>query len=149
MENTKALKEPGTVSNRQSETRPLDAIFAPRNIAVIGATENAGSVGRTVLWNLVTSPFGGTVYPINPKRPSILGIKAYPSLDHVPDQVDLAVIVTPAETVPAVIHECGEHGVKGAIIISAGFKEAGPRGVELERAVLAEARRWKMRVVGP
>jgi acetyltransferase len=121
----------------------------PKAVAVIGATEKAGAVGRTILWNLISSPFGGTVYPINPKRASILGIKAYPSLEHVPDQLDLAVIVTPADTVPGVIRECSEHGIKGAIVISAGFKEAGARGVELERRVLEEARRGKIRVVGP
>ena len=78
------------------ERQPLDAIFAPRNVAVIGATEKAGSVGRTILWNLISNPFGGTVFPVNPKRPSVLGIKAYPSIAAVPEQVDLAVIVTPA-----------------------------------------------------
>ena len=115
----------------------------PRSVAVIGATEKAGAAGRTVLWNLISSPFGGVVYPVNPKRQNILGIKAYPSLEHIPDQVDLAVIVTPAATVPGVIRECAEHGVKGAIVISAGFKEAGPSGVALEQEVLAEARKGK------
>lgn len=118
-------------------------------MAVIGATEKAGAAGRTVLWNLISSPFGGVVYPVNPKRQNILGIKAYPSLEHIPDQVDLAVIVTPAATVPGVIRECAEHGVKGAIVISAGFKEAGPSGVALEQEVLAEARKGKIRVIGP
>src|ERR1051326_2345865 len=143
------LTERATTSQTEPPTRDLDVFMRPKAVAVIGATEKAGAVGRTILWNMISSPFGGTVYPINPKRPSILGIKAYPSLEHVPDQVDLAVIVTPAETVPGVIHECAEHGVKGAIVIAAGFKEAGQRGVELEQAVLAEARRGKMRVVGP
>src|SRR5579871_824252 len=129
------------------ETSALHVFFAPKSVAVIGATEKAGAVGRTILWNLISSPFGGTVYPVNPKRTSILGIKAYPSLEHIPDQVDLAVIVTPAETVPGVIRECAEHGIKGAIVISAGFKEAGARGAELEREVLAEAQRGNIRVV--
>ena len=138
-------------STLQSEApkRDLDVFMRPKAVAVIGATEKAGAVGRTILWNLISSPFGGIVYPVNPKRSSVLGIKAYPSLEHIPDQVDLAVIVTPAETVPWVIRECAEHGVKGAIVISAGFNEAGPRGVELEREVLAEARRGKIRIVGP
>ena len=87
-----------------------------------------GSVGRTILRNLVGNPFGGTVFPVNPKRPSVLGIKAYPSIADVPDRVDLAVIVTPAPTVPGLIGECVEAGVRGAIIISAGFKETGPGG---------------------
>src|SRR6266516_4649262 len=75
--------------------QPLDVFFSPRNVALIGATENVGSVGRTLMWNLVTSPFGGTVYPVNPKRPSVLGVKAYSSISDIPEEVDLAVIVTP------------------------------------------------------
>lgn len=129
--------------------QPLDAIFAPRSVAVIGATEREGSVGRTILWNLITNSFGGTVFPVNPKRPNVLGIKAYPSVKEVPDQIDLAVIVTPAPTVPGVIRECAEAGVRGAIVISAGFKEIGQEGVELERQILVEARKGKMRVIGP
>ncbi len=129
--------------------RSLQPIFTPKTVAVIGATEKAGSVGRTVIWNLISSPFGGTVYPINPKRANILGIKAYPSIKDLPDQIDLAVIVTPAPTVPAIIEECVEAGVKGAIVISAGFKEVGPEGAALEAQILEHARRGKMRVVGP
>jgi acetyltransferase len=131
------------------ESQALDAIFAPKNVAVVGATETAGSVGRTVLWNLISSPFGGAVFPVNPKRPSVLGIKAYTSISNVPEQVDLAVITTPAHTVPNIIKECGDVGVKGAIVISAGFKETGPEGVELERQIMAHARRGKMRIIGP
>src|SRR5579872_2764677 len=127
----------------------LDAIFAPKSVAVVGATEKTGSVGRTILWNLISSPFGGTVYPINPKRPNVLGIRAYPSLKDVPEKIDLAVIVTPAATVPGIIQECVDLDVKGAIVISAGFKETGPVGVELERQILEIARRGKMRIVGP
>jgi acetyltransferase len=129
--------------------RPLDHIFTPQSVAVIGATEKVGSVGRTVLWNLISSPFGGTVFPINPKRSNILGLKAYPSLAAAPDPVDLAVIVTPSSTIPGVIDECVAAGVRGAIIISAGFKEVGPEGEELERQVLERARRGGIRVVGP
>jgi len=127
----------------------LEAIFAPKNVAVIGATEKEGSVGRTILWNLISSPFGGAVFPINPKRSSLLGIKAYPSIKDVPDTVDLAVIVTPSTVIPDIIDECGQMGVKGAIVISAGFKEIGPEGVELERRLLENARKHKMRIVGP
>ncbi len=128
---------------------PLKSIFAPKNVAVIGATEKEGSVGRTILWNLISSPFGGAVFPINPKRPSLLGIKAYPSIKDVPDQVDLAVVVTPSSSIPGIIADCAEVGVKGAIVISAGFKEIGPEGVELERQLLENARKGKMRIVGP
>ncbi|HXX60246.1 MAG TPA: bifunctional acetate--CoA ligase family protein/GNAT family N-acetyltransferase [Candidatus Sulfotelmatobacter sp.] len=128
---------------------PLDPLFRPQSVAVIGATEKAGSVGRTVLWNLLSTPFGGTVLPINPKRPSILGIKAYPSLAATGEPVELAVIVTPADSAPALVRECAEAGVKGVIIISAGFREIGPAGAALEAAVLAEARAGGIRVIGP
>src|SRR5271166_1742216 len=127
----------------------LDAFFRPTAVAVIGATENPGSVGRTLLWNLVTSPFGGTVYPVNPKRPSVLGVKAYASITDIPEQVDLAVIVTPPPSIPGIIRECGANGVRGAVVISAGFKEIGPEGAALERRVLEEARAAKIRVIGP
>jgi acetyltransferase len=127
----------------------LDAIFAPKSVAVIGATETPGSVGRTILWNLISSSFGGTIYPVNPKRPSVLGIKAYPDIKSVPEAVDLVVIVTPAPTVPNIIKDSVDAGVKGAIIISAGFKEIGPEGVELERQIMEHARRGNMRIIGP
>jgi acetyltransferase len=133
----------------QYTENPLTSIFAPKNVAVIGATEKEGSVGRTILWNLISSPFGGAVFPINPKRPSLLGIKAYPSIKDVPDQVDLAVIVTPSTSIPDLVSECVDSGVKGAIVISAGFKETGPEGVELERRMLENARKGGLRIVGP
>ncbi len=124
-------------------------LFNPRSVAVIGATENVGSVGRTVLANLINSPFGGTVYPVNPKRPSVLGIKAYPNIESVPDKVDLAIIVTPAATVPNIIGQCAALGIPAAIIISAGFKELGPAGEELERLTMERIRGTNMRVLGP
>jgi acetyltransferase len=139
---------PSTVF-RYKEHHPLNAIFEPKSIAVIGATEKADSVGRTLLWNLISNPFGGTVFPINPKRTNVLGIKAYPNLAALPQPVDLAVIVTPAPTVPGLVAECVEAGVKGAIIISAGFKETGALGIEMEQQILEHARRGKMRIIGP
>ena len=138
------------LSGGETENRlPLEAIFAPRTVAVIGATEKQGSVGRAVLWNLISNPFGGTVYPINSNRPNVLGIKAYKDIKSVPDPVDLAVVVTPASTVPGVISECVDAGVTGAIVISAGFKESGPEGARLEQELLKEARRGGMRIIGP
>src|SRR5918998_315860 len=131
------------------EKRSLDAIFRATSVAVIGATDEAGSVGRTVMRNLINNPFGGTVSPVNPNRPSVLGIKASPSVSALPEPVDLAVVVTPAPTVPGIMRECAEAVVQGAIVISAGFKEAGEEGVDLERQVLEEARRGRIRVVGP
>jgi acetyltransferase len=132
-----------------TERSSLDAIFAPRSVAVIGATERAGTVGRTLLRNLVNSPFGGAVYPITPAHASVLGVKAYPDIAAAPERVDLAVIVTPAPTVPGLIGECARAGVKGAIVISAGFKETGPDGAALERQILDEARRGRIRLIGP
>lgn len=129
--------------------RPLDVIFAPKTVAVIGATDRAGSVGRTLLWNLISNPFGGTVFPVNPKRDNVLGIKAYQDIMAIPETIDLAVIATPAPTVPEVIRQCGAVGVKGVIILSAGFKEIGTVGIELEREILSEARRHHIRIVGP
>jgi acetyltransferase len=127
----------------------LDAIFTPKNVAVIGATETPKSVGHTVLRNLISNPFGGTIFPVNPKRETVLGLKAYPTIAAVPEKVDLAVIVTPAPTVPGLIGECVAAGVKGAIIISAGFKEMGAVGADLERQILEQARRSGMRIIGP
>jgi len=131
------------------ERSALQAIFAPKTVAVIGATDRAGSVGRTVLWNLISNPFGGTVFPVNPNRSRALGIKAYPNIAAVPDPVDLAVVVTPAPTVPRLIGECVDAGVKGAIIISAGFKEIGEEGAKLESQIMENARRGDMRIIGP
>lgn len=126
----------------------LDPLFAPRSIAVIGATENPGSVGRTVMANCLAS-FQGEIYPVNPKRQSVLGKKAYPSLFDLPETPDLAVIVTPAKTVPGIIEQCAKASIPGAVIISAGFKEMGPPGIELENQVFKIARGAQMRVIGP
>jgi acetyltransferase len=134
---------------KQSRQHPLDPFFRPHSVAVIGATETPHSVGRTLLHNLISTPFGGTVYPVNPKRENVLGIKAYRSIADVPGPVDLAVVVTPAATVPRVIGECADRAVPAAVIISAGFHETGAAGAELEQQVRAQARRGQMRIVGP
>ncbi|RKH66614.1 GNAT family N-acetyltransferase [Corallococcus sp. AB049A] len=144
-----ARTDPSIDLLHQRTRQPLEVIFSPRSVAVVGASERPGSVGRTVLWNLISSPFGGTVYPVNPQRPNVLGIKAWPSLRALPEPVDLAVIVTPAKSVPAIIRECAEVGVKGAIIISAGFKETGPEGARLEQEVLQIAQAANLRIIGP
>ncbi|WP_204140599.1 bifunctional acetate--CoA ligase family protein/GNAT family N-acetyltransferase [Halomicronema sp. CCY15110] len=133
----------------RSEEQPLSAIFNPKAVAVIGATDRPGSVGRTVLWNLISSPFGGMVFPINPKRQSVLGIRAYPSICEAPDQVDLAIIATPAASVPGLVQDCVKAGVKGAIVISAGFREIGPAGIELEQQIIEQLRRSPLRLIGP
>ena len=128
---------------------PLDVFFAPERVAVIGATESPGSVGRNLFWNLISNPFGGAVFPVNPKRSHVLGVKAYPNIRAIPEQIDLAVVVAPAVSVPQVIRDCADSKVKAAIVISAGFRETGPEGAKLEADVLAEARRGKMRIIGP
>ncbi|HWH68107.1 MAG TPA: CoA-binding protein, partial [Candidatus Sulfotelmatobacter sp.] len=128
---------------------PLDAIFAPRTVAVVGATDKPGSVGRTLVQNLVLNLFGGTVYPVNAKRPSVLGVRAYPAIAAIPEPIDLAVIATPASTVPGIMAECVQAGVRGALIISAGFSECGPAGAALEQQILAVAPREKIRIIGP
>jgi acetyl coenzyme A synthetase (ADP forming)-like protein len=127
----------------------LDVFFQPGSVAVIGATDKPGRVGRATLWNLISSPFGGTVYPVNPKRTAVLGIRAYPSVLAIPERVDLAVIVTPAETVTEIVRDCATAGVSGAVIISAGFRETGQRGLELERQALEAAREGGIRLIGP
>jgi acetyltransferase len=133
----------------RSEDHPLNAMFAPHSVAVIGASERKGGIGRAVVWSLVSSPFGGTVYPVSNKQVSVLGIKAYPHVGAIPEPVDLAVIVTPAVTVPGVISECVEAGVRAIIVISAGFKERGPQGEELERQILERLRGTGIRLLGP
>jgi acetyltransferase len=106
-------------------------------------------VGRTILWNLINNPFGGAVFPVNPNRNQVLGIRAYPDLSSIAEAIDLAVIVTPAPSVPGLIQECVTHGVKAAIIISAGFKETGESGTELERQIREYTKTGKIRVIGP
>ncbi|MDR3765341.1 MAG: bifunctional acetate--CoA ligase family protein/GNAT family N-acetyltransferase [Acidobacteriota bacterium] len=132
----------------RADSHPLDWIFKPKSVALIGASERAGSVGRTVLWNLISSPFGGTIYPVNPKRPNILGIRSYPSVRELPEVPDLVVVCTPAEGVPALLTDCVSMGVPGGIVISAGFKETGEAGQRLETQIM-EAIQGRMRIIGP
>jgi acetyltransferase len=127
----------------------LDVFFRPSNVALIGATESEGSVGRTLLTNLLKAPFRGRIFPVNLNRSEVLGTKAFPNVKSIPAQVDLAVIATPAATVPDVVRQCGEAGVTAAIIISAGFRESGEEGKRLEKAALAEASKTGVRIIGP
>jgi acetyltransferase len=133
----------------RSQQNPLDSIFSPGVIAVVGATERKHSVGRTVMTNLMQGGFAGRIYPVNPIQDSVLGLQAYPNVSALPEKPDLAVIITPAAAVPGIIRECAAVGVPGAIIISAGFKEIGAAGAALEQQILEEARRGNMRIVGP
>lgn len=129
--------------------QPLDALFLPRSVAVIGAKDDAGTVGSTIMNNLKSGGFKGNIYPINPKRNEVWGLKCYPSITAVPEPVDLVVIVTPAATVPKLVKECVDAGVKSCIIISAGFKELGPSGTKLEEEILFHSRKGKMPIIGP
>lgn len=128
---------------------PLDAIFRPRSLAVIGATDREGTIGRTVVDNTLRSTFGGPVYLVNASRDSVAGRPAYRSIADVPPPVDLALIAVRAELTPDIVRQCGKAGVRGVIIIAAGFKETGPEGAALERRVFEEARRGGVRVIGP
>ncbi len=127
----------------------LDSMFSPKSVAVIGATDREGSVGRTVLERLRIPAFRGRIYPVNPKHTDVLGLRAYLKIGDVPEKVDLAVIITPAGTVPGVVGECVDAGVRAAVVISAGFKERGPEGVALELEIQKQLRRGTMRFLGP
>src|SRR6204780_4285288 len=143
----------GQPSREEQPTSPskygLDAMFSPGSVAVIGATDRPGTVGRTVLENLLRGSFHGKVYAVNAKRAEVLGLKAFKSIRDIPQPVDLAVIATPAATVPQLIGECVDAGVKSAVVISAGFKERGEQGVALEREIQQKLCRSSMRLIGP
>jgi len=133
-----------------SPSRPsLNAIFHPKTVAVIGASEKLGSVGRTLLRNLLDEPFGATVFPVNPKRSNVLGIRSYRDIAAIGEKVDLAVIATPADTVPDVLEQCVAAGVRGAIVISAGFAEHGEHGRSLEARMKEILASGRLRVIGP
>ena len=144
--NLEPLEDSGTADERDTG---LDALFSPKSIALIGATDREGSVGLALAKNLDSFP--GTLFFINANKPSVCGRAAYPNLASIEEsaQVDLAVIATPAARVPATLRECAQAGVKAAIVISAGFREAGSSGAELEQEMLFEAARGGIRILGP
>lgn len=127
----------------------LKPLFSPQSVAVFGASDRADSVGKIVFQNMLQSGFQGSLYAINGKHAQVQGRKAYASIHDIEGDVDLAIIATPAATVPEIIEQCGKHGVKAAVIITAGFGEAGAAGVTLEQAVLANAKRYNIRLIGP
>ncbi|MBP2030918.1 acetyltransferase [Methanohalophilus levihalophilus] len=126
----------------------LDKLFNPLSVAVIGASRTKGKVGRAVLDNLMLD-FKGKIYPVNPTVSDIHDLQCFPSIDAIPDKVDLAVVVVPAKAVPAVMEKCGESGVSYVVVISAGFKEAGIEGSKLERQCVEIANKYGMKMVGP
>jgi acetyltransferase len=127
----------------------LDSLFVPNSVAVIGASSRPGTVGRTVLENLLHGGFQGKVYAVNAKHPEVLGLKAYKSIRDISEPVDLAVVATPAATVPHLIGECVESSTKSAVVISAGFRERGTKGAALEQQIQEQLRRSSMRLIGP
>lgn len=130
--------------------RNLSKIFHPRRIALIGATNRPLSVGQTVLKNLTDNGFEGEVYPVNPRYEELSGYRCYPDVTQLPKPADLAIICTPAATVPALVEQCGESGIRGVVILSAGFGETGSEGKALEQQLLQIARQFSgMRILGP
>lgn len=130
-------------------TSNLDKIFNPKSIALIGASDEDGSVGYILMKNLTESGYEGNVYPVNIRKPEILGFKAYQTVDKLPEVVDLAIIATPAKTVPDIVEQCGKAGIIGIIIISAGFKEVGPEGKALEDKILEIKKKFNLQIIGP
>jgi len=127
----------------------LDAVFRPRSVAVIGASRTRGTIGAAIFHNLISRGFEGPVYPVNPGADVVGSVRAYPSIEEVPGDVDLAIIVVPAVHVLDVLEACGRKGVRAAVVISAGFKESGAEGRAREQALVECARRYRMRLVGP
>ncbi len=128
----------------------LRRILAPRSVAVIGASSQPGKVGAVTFENLVRGGFEGPIFPVNPRRSEVQGLRAYPDVASLPEPVDLAILCTPAATVPELVHQCGEAGVGGLIILTAGFRETGEAGRSVEAALQAELERFpEMRVIGP
>ncbi len=131
------------------ERHYLTPLFEPRSVGIIGASEREGSVGAVLYRNMLDAGYKGRLFAINPKHKTVFDKPCYRSLDDVPHRLDLAVIATPAAAVPAIIDACGHAGAKAVVILSAGFSESGPRGAALERAVLENARRHRIRILGP
>ncbi|MEJ2539443.1 MAG: acetate--CoA ligase family protein [Gemmatimonadota bacterium] len=127
----------------------LDALFRPCSVAVVGTSRRPGTIGYQILHNLISHGFQGVVYPVNPRAEAVHSVRAYPSVTDIPGPVDLAVVVVPKEHVLDVVQQCGEKGVRGVVVISAGFKEVGPEGAEREARLVATCREHSMRLVGP
>ena len=132
-----------------TEPSSLDPLFRPRSIAVVGASRTPGTVGYEIIDNLLKDGFTGVIYPVNPNAVAVHSIAAYATVSAIPGEVDLAVIAVPKEIVRAVMEECGTHGVRAVVVISAGFREVGPAGIAREQELLTIVRRHGMRMVGP
>ncbi|MCD4820398.1 MAG: bifunctional acetate--CoA ligase family protein/GNAT family N-acetyltransferase [Candidatus Cloacimonetes bacterium] len=130
-------------------TKKLSKLFNPKVIAIVGASARSGSLGFGLFNNIIGSGYDGIVYPINPKRSNILGVKTYPSLEEVPDKIDLVLIATPAKTVPNIVETCGKLGVSGIVLITAGFAEIGEEGKILTEIIKEHLKKYNMRMIGP
>jgi acetyl coenzyme A synthetase (ADP forming)-like protein len=137
------------MNGKRSVMNDMEYILSPRSIAVVGASNRPGSLGLAVFRNLLAGGYQGILYPINPKARSVRGVKAYPSLKDIPDEVDMAVLIIPPEHVEGIIEEAARKEIKGCIVITAGFKEIGGHGAELEKSVRAVARAHGIRLLGP
>lgn len=130
-------------------THSLDKIFKPKSIALIGASDEEGSIGYILMKNLTKLGYKGKIYAVNINKDEIFGLKAYKTVEKIPEVADLAVIATPAKTVPNIIEQCGKAGIQGVIIISAGFKEIGEEGKELENKILEIQKNYNLKIIGP
>jgi acetyltransferase len=133
----------------ESRVANLNAVFSPKSIAVVGASTRDGTVGNGLFRNLLIGGYQGCVYPVNPKSDHVLGVHAYDAITEIPGDVDLAVLIVPSKVILKVIDQCAEKGVKGLITISAGFKETGKEGAELEKEVQKKVREYGMALIGP
>ena len=130
-------------------SKELDAIMQPKSIAIIGASTKEGAVGNEILSNLIKYGFTGDLYPVNPKAEENCGLKVYKSVLDIAGSIDMAVIIIPKDFVPAAIDECAKKGVKGLVIISAGYKETGAEGLKAEQELAAQVKKYGMKLVGP
>ena len=135
--------------SEEAKDNMLEHFFNPASVAVVGASQNPAKIGYEILNNIIRYGFSGAVYPINPKAGEILGRKAYPTLAEVPGPVDLAVVVVPPKAVLEVLEQCGQKGVDAAVVITAGFKEIGPEGAQIEQSLADRARASGLRLIGP
>lgn len=141
--------EPATLNPVINAVNELDALFKPKSIAIIGASQKELSIGNVITKNLLHYGYTGAIYPINPNVGEIRGIKAYPTIFDVPDEIDLAHVIVPSKFVPQIIEDCGKKGIKAVIINSAGFSEMGDEGIALQNEFLANAKKYGIRIFGP
>ena len=127
----------------------LESFFNPKSVAVVGASRQRGKVGYEILANMIEAGYEGQIYPVNPKTDTIEGLKCYPDIKSIGKTPDLVIIIIPAKFVPEIMQQCAKVGVKSVIIITAGFKEVGEEGRELEKQIVQIARRAGIRIIGP